>query len=417
MDVIEGRKEVRFDLTEEGHYGEAGENGTIHLNRRAVTERTAEGLIFFASTVAREGVLIDSGLRGDDRMTAYARELGATGIQTMILEGLSSNFGVNVYESDSEYSKVANLLAYSTERGDLSMFNWESGNSLWINELGLDIRNQRNNRSREGDKKLGDVMCNVTALSIALVMMPGNEKEREVASMGSPGWIWNKRTSQLEDELEEKRKQMSLYLVSKYGTDARTMFSTLIELAIASGVVQRAEYRPDEYGVQWIYMDGAKAFHYWGKENKNHPTLENMKKFFFKLKNEMRPGDQLIVGGQFNVVYEDGTRRVLGHIVYVQEITEDGLRIVDPYGGYVKYAMQNYGDLRYNSVEENLYRRNDRAKEFGQEFTSYYFLPWEKVYEHGVGRNATLLLRPVEQKKPEYDLYRRLRYYGTLMEE
>ncbi|URA10595.1 hypothetical protein [Thermospira aquatica] len=52
MDIINGKKSLLFDLEEEGHYGEAGED-TIHLNKKAITENTAEGLLFYTFTVVR----------------------------------------------------------------------------------------------------------------------------------------------------------------------------------------------------------------------------------------------------------------------------------------------------------------------------------------------------------------------------
>jgi len=411
MDIINGRKDIVFDLTEDGHYGEAEAGaGTIHLNRKAATENTAESLLFYTSTVVREGVLIDSGLIGKDRMTAYARELGATGIQTGVLNSLQSIFGVDMYGGNSEYSKVANLLAHASATGDLSIFNWESGNSLWVKELGVEIRNQRDNRSMVGNRKIGDVMCNLTALSMALVSMPNNKDLRKEVGMNYPEWLLRNNDKQMEDALEEKRKEMSSYLISKYGTDYRGNFSTLLELAIASGAVQPAEYKPDENGVQWIYPDRVRAFYQWGNKNNWHPTIEDMKETFLDLRSKMQPGDQIIIGGRFNVKYEDnGVSKTLSHIVYVAEITDNGLNIVDPYGGYVKYAMQNYGVPRYDSIDDNLYRRNDKTYEYNQSSTSYYFLPWNKVYEHGVGRNAILLLRPNNDFNSWYNFYKK--YY------
>ncbi|URA09901.1 hypothetical protein [Thermospira aquatica] len=391
MDIINGKKSLLFDLEEEGHYGEAGED-TIHLNKKAITENTAEGLLFYTSTVVREGVLIDSGLVGKDRMTAYARELGATGIQKMVLDNLARNFGVDVYDGSSEYSKVANLIAYATETGDLSLFNWESGNDLWIKELGVDIRNQRNNVSRgKNGKRIADGMCNLTALTIALVSMPNNKDLRKVVSINDPVWFFNEER-QIEDELEERRREMSSYLKSKYGVDERTFPSTLVELALASGSIEPVDYKKG----QWFYKDGTEVSHSWDGKNNGNPTVDDVKKFYLYLKNKiMKPGDQLIAGGRFNFVYEDNNmKKRLQHMVYIKEITENGLIIVDPYGGYIKYAMQNYGNFKYNNIEDNLYRRNDKTNEFTREFTSYYFLPWDRVYEHEVGRRVFLLLRP-----------------------
>ncbi|URA10582.1 hypothetical protein [Thermospira aquatica] len=114
MKVINGEMNVTFDLDDENHYGQS-EGNTIRLNKDALKldGGSAEKIAFYASVLAREGFLGGTALAGNDRLIAYIRELGASGMQTRVLEGIRENVGIDLYKNDSEYSSVSKLFTRS----------------------------------------------------------------------------------------------------------------------------------------------------------------------------------------------------------------------------------------------------------------------------------------------------------------
>jgi hypothetical protein len=141
MDVIEGRKEVRFDLTEEGHYGEAGEdNRTIHLNKEAVIRGNEKDmkakLAWYTGTMVHEGVHIDqqewlarTGLEVDnetlERM-AYSRGAKVVGL-------LDRKMGLSV--AGSRYEEVAVVGEEFARTGNAANLDM-SGRSLKVAKKG-----------------------------------------------------------------------------------------------------------------------------------------------------------------------------------------------------------------------------------------------------------------------------------------
>ncbi|URA10616.1 hypothetical protein [Thermospira aquatica] len=417
MKVINGEMNVTFDLDDENHYGQS-EGNTIRLNKDALKldGGSAEKIAFYASVLAREGFLGGTALAGNDRLIAYIRELGASGMQTRVLEGIRENVGIDLYKNDSEYSSVSKLLAYAVSSGDLSDFEWESGSDLKIKytnaegkEIDIEYINQKYNKSYgikgDGSKgALGGVMCNETSLAMALVEMGINVKD--VYNGKSGGKLSLVKGAKREDMTAADYIEMARQ--NMYKNDYRGSFATLYKLAVLSGKVEP-------------YVKGGKDFWSWFYKNTDDPALKDKEKeydlnkvigeiqgiygtnshsmeliktHYKELWNYMGDKDKVLLLGSFRRLKWDGTVHYMGHIVKLLEVRDDGIVVQDPFGEYEEPDAEGW---KYNI--------NSRDKEYDKK--GVYFLNWEAVQKIQLGK-AYLYIKEYTLKEKLEDFWKKI---------
>jgi len=399
MDIINGRKDIVFDLTEDGHYGMA-DGSTIHLSKDAVNNNTAEGLAFYTSVVVREEYLGETAIENDNPFAAYIRELGASGIQTTVLMNISSNLGINLFNSDGEYGMMSKMLAIASAEGDLGDFSWESGVDLRRKyktsdgkEIDIEYINQKFNKTfgKDGEgieRPLGGYMCNETSLAMAIVEMGVNTRNAYRKADGSKFSVKDgKFIDGANDQNITDADILELYRLDRYPNEYRGAFATLYKIALKSGMVEKANNMDKGYE-KWYY-DKTDKKQMWKAEEKyslnkvinsidgiysaSDKGLDRIAKHFLALKSYMDPNDKIIIGGGFKRIKPDGSLYEFGHIVKLLEIRNDGIVIQDPFGEYSK-----------PDADPASYKINPSGKEDAG--MGVYFLNWEGVRNIHLGK-------------------------------